>query len=157
MSKSTEFRRLRYVVSSRKWDVFATYKWGLDDNNARTSQYGLGWQCQGAHVYIDFSYDSYIINISIAVWIYPFMGRPRLLSLRLFNEFPACFRVFHRKNTTISFWTSWDFTRLELQIRRYWFSFLNFECSNPISFVDFLYLIPFLMKCQFFPSHLISK
>ena len=46
----------------------------------------------------------------------------------------ACFRVFYRKNTWISFWASWNFTCMEIQVCRYltaffflFFLFLHFQ------------------------------
>jgi hypothetical protein len=30
------------VVSSREWDVFAPHEGGMDDNNARAFEYGMG-------------------------------------------------------------------------------------------------------------------
>ena len=35
------------LVGSRAWDVSTPYKGGMDDNNARAFEYGMGWQRQG--------------------------------------------------------------------------------------------------------------
>ena len=83
-------------------------------------QRGNGWQqCRSIWIWNGLTALRYVLKLYFCLIFF------KLKTYDAHVMFSACFGILHRKNTLFTFWTSWYFSCMELQICRYFFFFVS--------------------------------